>query len=175
MSIPNTITAGTTIELPITLTAYPAPDWQAILIMRGPTQIDLQSHPRNNQHVLSASAATTSTWTPGKYWYALRVTNGTQIEQVEDGELTIAPDLSQTAAAYDGRDHLERVLDAIEAVIEGRASKDQQMYKINHRELQRTPIGDLLLLRNTYRNELARKRRAARGSSLLGRQIKVRF
>ena len=175
MSIPNTITAGTTLEIPVTLTAYPAPAWSLTLVMRGPGKIDLQAAARNNQHVVSAPADTTSEWAPGRYWYSLRVTDGDRVEEVDAGEMVIAPDLMQADASFDGRDHLRRVLDAIEAVIEGRASKDQERYRIKDRELYRTPVGDLLKLRNTYRNELARKNAAKRGSDLLGRQVRVRF
>ena len=77
---------------------------------------------------------------------------------------------------YDGQDHIEKVIDTIEAVIEGRASKDQEGYKINDRELRRTPIADLLLLREKYKRELSRHNLSKNsGNSLLGRKIHVRM
>lgn len=71
--------------------------------------------------------------------------------------------------------HAERVLVAIEAVIEGRASKDQESYKIGDRELVRTPLRDLLLLRDRYREDVRRARSARKGHSLFGRNVSVRF
>jgi hypothetical protein len=93
---------------------------------------------------------------------------------VEAGEVRIAPDLSAQGAGVDSRDHVRKVLDAIEAVIENRASIDQQSYQINNRSLQRTPLNELLKLRSRYRAELAAKN-ASRKRRGMGRTIKVRM
>ena len=53
-------------------------------------------------------------------------------------------------------EHVRRVIDAIEAVIERRATKDQKSYSIDGRSLERTPIDELLLLRDRYRAEWQR-------------------
>ncbi|UXU73696.1 hypothetical protein [Paracoccus sp. SMMA_5] len=98
------------------------------------------------------------------------------VVQIETGNMRLRPDISLIPAGHDGRSHAARVLDAIEAVLENRATMDQQKYAINNRELWRTPIPELLLLRDRYRAELRREQQAARrGQSLLGRQVKVRF
>lgn len=174
--IPEKFAAGTTFAASVTLTAYQAPDWSADLILRGPGQIDLAATSTGATHEFGASAGVTSDWVPGVYWWALRVTQGAEVVQVDEGQLTIAPDLAAVTGTHDGRSHAERVLAAIEAVIENRATTDQQKYTINNRELWRTPIADLLLLRARYRDEVRREQNAARsGQSLLGRQIKVRF
>lgn len=172
---PDTITAGLTLKLPITLTAYPAPDWSLVILLRGAEQIDLTGTASNNQHLIEAPATTTAAWLPGAYWYSVRVTDGTDVFQVEEGTVTIKADLASAGAGYDGRGHVEKVLAAIEAVIEGRASRDQESYKINNRELKRTPIADLLKLRSHYRDELRRLEAAKKGQTLLGRQVLTRF
>ena len=77
------------------------------------------------------------------------------------------PDIAQLAAGHDARSHVQRVLDAIEAVLEKRATLDQEQYRINNRELRRTPIADLLKLRDRYRMELQRAK-AARNGTLFG-------
>jgi hypothetical protein len=174
--IPSKIVAGLTLEIPVTLTAYPAPDWALVLVMRGQSAIDLTSAVNGSSHEISATAAVTGTWAAGSYWFSLRATDGVDVVEIEDGTVEIKPDLAAQSADYDGRGHVEKVLAAIEAVIEGRASKDQERYRINNRELQRTPISDLITLRDTYRAE-ARKLRAtaSRGNSLLGRRVLTRF
>ena len=174
--IPSKIVAGLTLEIPVTLTAYPAPDWTLTLVMRGPDAIDLSSTENGTCHQISAAASVTSAWASGSYWYSLRATDGVDVIEIEDGTVEIKPDLVAQDAGYDGRGHVEKVLSAIEAVIEGRATKDQERYRINNRELQRTPISDLITLRDTYRAE-ARKQRAtaSRGNSLLGRRVLTRF
>lgn len=174
--IPDTIRAGATLDIPVVLTAYPAPDWGLKLILRGPEQIDLDSADDDAAHSLGAAASVTSDWAPGKYWWQLRAIRGAEVVIVEDGQLTITPDLALVEGAHDGRTHAERVLDAINAVIEGRASIDQESYTIKDRSLNRTPLADLIMLKSKYEAEVARERRVAKGgNSLFGRQIKVRF
>lgn len=173
--LPDEITAGVTLDHAVTLIAYPAPEWGLKLIMRGHHPIDLIATPDDTQHRLAASAAVTATWEPGVYWFSLRATRGAEVVEVDEGQIRVRANLAAINNNYDGRSHVERVLASIEAVIEGRATKDQERYTINNRELWRTPIADLLLLRTKYRDELRRLQAAARGQSLLGRQVKVRF
>jgi hypothetical protein len=173
--LPSKITAGLTLELSVTLTAYPAPEWGLTVLLRGPQSHDLQAVADGAQHRISVDAPTTASWTPGEYWYSVRATNGGTVHQVEEGTITVRPDLASASAGYDGRGHAEKVLAAIEAVLENRASQDQQSYTINNRSLQRTPIGDLLKLRSFYRAEVARLKAAGKGNGLLGRLARVRF
>lgn len=170
--IPKEIAAGVTLELGVSFAEHPAPDWSLELTLRGPAAIDITSSADGDAHVISADAAATASWTAGRYSYQLRATDGTDVVTIERGELVIAPDLAAASAGYDGRTHARKVLDAIEAVIEGRASLDQQSYQINNRSLSRTPISDLLKLRNQYRAEV--RAEAQRGAGY-GRKVKVRF
>lgn len=173
--LPDEIRAGVTFIANVTLTAYPASTWTMTLIMRGPEAIDLSAVADGNTHVLRADAATTAAWQPGTYQVSLRVSDGTDVIEADTGSVVIMPDLAGVGAGHDGRSHIQKVLEAIEAVIEGRATRDQESYKINNRELVRTPIEQLLKLRQTYREEARRERAAERGQSLLGRRVLVRF
>lgn len=174
--LPTEITAGVTLDIPITLTAYPAGGgWSLALVLRGPQSIDLTALANGDTHVVHVAAAATADWAAGDYWYTIRVTDGTDVFEVDSGRVKIVGDLTAESDGYDGRSHVDKVLSAIEAVIEGRATRDQESYKINNRELQRTPISDLLKLRDQYRDEARRMRAAAKGQSLLGRRVLVRF
>jgi hypothetical protein len=83
------------------------------------------------------------------------------------------------APGADGRSFVKQALDAIEAVLAKRATKDQERYVIevngSRRELWRTPIGDLLKLRDRYRAEYNAELRAKSGSKLFGPTVRVRF
>lgn len=174
--IPENFVAGTTFDRLLTLIAYPAPDWEVMLFLRGPVAVDVTGVAEGSQHRLAAAAAVTSDWLTGLYLWSLRATREGEVLTVDEGRIRIAPDVAAIAGAFDPRSHARKVLDAIEAVIEGRATIDQQKYTINNRELWRTPIADLLLLRSRYRDEERREKRAGRhGQSLLGRQVKVRI
>jgi len=69
------------------------------------------------------------------------------------------------------------VLDAIEAVIENRATLDQESYQIGGRSLKRMPIADLMRLRQLYRAEVAGEEAAAKLAAGLGtaRKVQVRL
>ena len=85
------------------------------------------------------------------------------------------PDLATKSTGYDARTHARIVLDAIEAVIENRASKDQERYMIAGRELWRTPIPMLLKLRQTYRAEVKAQALAEKIQSGTGVGGRIQF
>ncbi len=173
--IPARISAGLTLDLTLTVTAYPPPDWTLTLVLRGKGIIDLTSVVNGAAHRISVSPGVTAGWTPGFYNYELRASDGSDIVRIESGRLEILPDLMAQAEGYDGRGHAQRVLDAIEAVIEGRASKSERRYRINNRELEQTSIEELLMLRSRYREYVRQERAAARGRNVLGQQVLARF
>jgi FtsP/CotA-like multicopper oxidase with cupredoxin domain len=173
--LPQRIKAGITLDRPVVLTAYPANVWAITVHMRGPGSINVVSVPDGNAHRLRANAEATGTWQPGVYWYSARVSNEDgDVFEIESGEVVIDPNLAEATAGYDGSTHAQRVLSAIEAVLEKRATQDQERYKINNRELWRTPIPELLTLRDRYRAQVKMEARAKRGD-LFGTAVRVRF
>jgi hypothetical protein len=171
--VPEKISAGVDFTARACLSSYAAPTWSLVLLLRGPENIDLSATADGRDHVFSAPASTTTAWPAGRYWYAIRATDGVATREVERGNVEVMPDLANAAEGYDGRSHARITLDAIEAVIEKRATLDQERYRINNRELYRTPISDLLKLREHYRREVAREDAKARGQGLFGKQLKV--
>lgn len=172
---PSEIKAGLTFDLTMLRAAYPAPDWAFAAHLRGPSSINLTAAPDGEGHKFTETAANTANWAAGRYWYSIRATKGDEVREVENGEVTITANLQSAAAGYDGRTHAQICLDNIEAVLEKRATKDQQKYTINNRELWRTPLGDLLALRDHYKAEVAREQATQSGRAIFGRQVRVRF
>lgn len=173
--LPDKIGAGLTFDRLVTLTAYPAPDWVLTVLLRGKSAIDLQATAEGSQHRLHAAADATATWAPGDYWFTVRATRGAEVQEVEQGQLTIMPDMAAAAAGFDGRSHAQKCLEAIEAVLEKRSTLDQDRYRINNRELYRTPVADLMKLRDLYRAEVRREKQAASGKSIFGAMVRVRI
>lgn len=124
---------------------------------------------------VSIAAATTAAYTAGTYAWTAWVEGGSSEKYTVDGGVcTVKADYRAAAAStpLDDRTHARKVLDAIESVIEGRASKDQERYMIAGRELWRTPIPILLKLRQTYRAEVKAQLQAERlqnGTGIGGR------
>lgn len=129
-------------------------------------------------YVIEVASTTTDDYEPGTYAWAAYITRSSDSERMRVGEGTWQ--LRRDLAAEDGADprsHARRVLDAIEATIEGRASKDQSAYSIEGRSLSRMPVGELLQLRSHYVNlvnsELAAQR--TRLGKSAGSTIQARF
>ena len=153
---------------------YPAPTWALSVLLRGPQAINIAATPDDDKHHLVVAATDTSAWAAGQYRFSVRVTDGTSTHEAESGLVVIEADLADMADGTDTSTYAQTSLAAIEAVLGKRATQDQQRYTINNRELWRTPIADLISLRNYFRAEVRRERDAKRGS-LFGRQVRVTF
>jgi hypothetical protein len=101
----------------------------------------------------TATAAVTAAYVAGDYQWQVTATKTTTRYTIAEGWVTLLDNISGRSALYDNRSHAKKVLDAIEAVIEGRASLDQMSYAIAGRQLSRTPIPDLMKLRSLYKDE----------------------
>lgn len=109
---------------------------------------------------ISVAATTTAAYTAGDYTWTAIVTAGAEAFEVDSGLLDVLPRYDQ-AANLDDRTHARKVLEAIEAVIEGRATLDQEEYTIGNRSLKRTPIEELIALRDRYRAEVLSEENAS--------------
>ena len=77
----------------------------------------------------------------------------------------------------DLRSHAKKVLDAIEAVIEGRATIDQSSFSLAGRSLSRMSIDELMTFRDRYNAEYKRevKRSRIRNGKGSGNSVPVKF
>lgn len=89
----------------------------------------------------------------GLYQYAITFQNVVGRFLQDSGRVEVLPDPTQ-APDRELTTHAERTLAAIEAVLENRASKDQQSYSIAGRSITRIPITELLELRKQYKAEV---------------------
>ena len=122
-------------------------------------------------------SATTAAYANGDFhWYAfITRTSDSERIAVDDGYAKIKIDFTDTNA--DHRSHAKKVLDAIEAVLENRASQDQMSYSIAGRSLSRMSITDLMMFRDRYRAEYNQelKKWRIKNKQDTGNTIKVRF
>lgn len=156
------IFSGDTLEKTATLLEYPSSEW--ILSY----EIGTLVLTFNSSHELSSIVNLPS----GIYQYRLLATNistSTIKKTLLNGQVTIV-DL-----AY--RSHARKVLDAIEANIEGRASQAQAEMTINGRSIKYYAPEQLIKLRQTYQKEVANEISQDRINAGLGtsNKILVRF
>lgn len=128
-------------------------------------------------YLVEIASAVTASLTAGDYQWAAFIIRSSDNQRVviDQGRTEILPNLQTTTA--DLRSHAKKVLDAIEAVLENRASQDQMSYSIAGRSLSRMSIDDLMTFRNRYRAEYLREIKLARikNKQASGNTIKVRF
>lgn len=161
---PVKLIAGTTWKWKRTdLTAhYPASaGWALSYHLRGPSVIDITASADGDAFSVTVASATTTGYTAGDYFWAARVKKGAEEYEIGKGRLTIQPNLAAiTAGTYDGRTHARKVLEAIEAVLEKTATREQEQIQIAGRALILRKVGDLLVLRDRYRAEVNREEQA---------------
>lgn len=127
-------------------------------------------------YLVGVAAATTAAYVAGDYSWVAVVTAGSNAYEVDDGNLTLLPKYN-SVADLDDRSHARRVLDAIEAAIEGRASKVQLEYSILNRAIKFWAPADLIKFRQQYKSEVAAEEAAANVASggVNSRRTYVRF
>ncbi len=105
----------------------------------------------------------------GHYEFAKKVADGSETFTLERGFIDVDPDLSADESGVDRRQYAEIALANIEAVMIGKATKDQSSYSLNGRALSRYSIEELnewrALLRSEVRDIRQKARRKAGGKS----------
>jgi len=131
----------------------------------------------SDSYIVEIPSATTASLSSGQYnWYAfITRSSDSQRIAVDEGHAKLELNFANTNA--DNRSHAKKVLDAIEAVLENRASQDQMSYSIAGRSLSRMSIDDLLKFRDRYRSEynIELKKWRIKNKQDTGNTIKARF
>tara|TARA_R110000824_G_scaffold82382_6_gene206499 strand:- start:6303 stop:6872 length:570 start_codon:yes stop_codon:yes gene_type:complete len=178
--IPRTIFAGDTLKFKVSNGDFPASGgWSyRLVLMSTSSKLTLAvSTADGDDHQVEVASTVTAAYATGEYnavGYFSHSTSGRH--SVDEGRVEIKADVA-VATATDLRSHAKTSLDAIESVLESRASLDQMKFQLAGRSLERTPVEDLLKFRDYYRREVEkeeRERRVGDGQSHSGR-IRARF
>ncbi|MDX2074695.1 MAG: hypothetical protein SFX19_10105 [Alphaproteobacteria bacterium] len=171
---PFEIIAGDLIQWKRQLSDYPAnAGWSlSYTLINSALKITINTSADGADHAVSESATTSAGWTAGTYNWQARVTKGSEKYVVDEGTIIIKPNFA-ALTTFDSRTHVKKVLDAIEACIEGTASKDQEEYTIGTRSLKRRSLSELLTLREKYRGYWTQEQNAEKLKNGLGRKNKI--
>lgn len=117
--------------------------------------INITAGESGSDYIVSIPAATSATYAPGVYaWQAfIERTADSERVTVGYGVWTVAADTAADQTT-DQRSFARRALDAVEAVLEKRATTDQEEYSIAGRSLKHTPLPDLIVLRDKLKAEV---------------------
>lgn len=174
---PSTANAGDTWRWTRTLADYPASaGWVlSYTLINAASKITITAAASGDAHAVTVAAGTTAAYAAGTYDWRARVSLAGEVYTVGEGRITVRN--AYAASTFDARSHARKTLDAIEAVIENRASSAVAEYQIAGRQLKNIPVADLLALRDKYRAEVKREDAAAAVAAGLpdSRRVYVRF
>ena len=173
---PARIVAGDTAKWLRSLPDFPASSGWSLTyrLVNAGAAYSFTSTASGDDHLITVSAATTAGWTAGDYSWRTQATLSGEVYTIASGQIVIDPAFG---SAIDARSDARKALDAVDAMLLGRATSGVQEYKIAGRMLMHIPIPELLALRDRLRMDVSREDAAnavASGASLPGR-IAVRF
>ena len=180
---PLEVIAGDTLTWKKSFSDYPASDSWVLsyaLVKDGKIILidDTEVTTDGDYHVVEVSAETSAAYTAGTYKWQAYVTLSGARYQVGEGTMEIKPNFATQSTGYDGRTTVKQTLDALEAMMLRKASKDQMSLTVpNGRRVDRLSPEQLLMWRDRMKSEYEKEKQADRIARGLGggNHIMVRF
>ena len=177
---PLYFTAGDTVEWTKTLPDYPVSDnWVLSYHFVGASIFSVTGTNDGSNHKIIIPASTSGTYAAGDYRYQAYVTKSGIRKEIADGFITINLNFATITTPSDQRSHVKKVLDSIEAVIEGRATEYDTSYSIAGRSLSKMSLDELIKARHEYKKlynqEILNERRKRGLSTSPIKQHKIVF
>lgn len=171
--IPSDLIAGDTWIFDRDYADYPRSTWSATAYFENSAgSFNVASTANGTAQRFTIAAATTATYSAGRYRVRVRVTDGPSTYIAESAWVDVEVDPAK-AGNQDPRSWARRTLDALEAFLEGNATTAQQSMSIQGRSLSRWSLAELQQFRNQLRAEVRTEEQGSNAG--LGRDIKVRY
>ena len=172
--------AGTYVQWCRQLSDYPAGSGWALsyALVKPGKLITFNATPSGDLHLVTLTKTTTENYEAGSYAWQAFVEKDDERHLVGTGTIEIKPNYAAMAAAgYDGRSHVVKVRDALRAMVEGRATKEQRQTVVAGQVIEYMPVAQLLTWLNKYEADAKNEERAERITKGLGHDgnIYVRF
>ncbi len=164
--MPASLIAGDSLLLAIPVGNYPASSGFTVSLvlqaLAGAAPVTVNATDGAAEWDIAVSSATSAALAPGSYRYLIAATKAGDRTTIDSGEVQVLPDPAK--AAQDQRSQARRALDAIDAMLEGRASSEDMKFTFaDGRALEKIPHGDLLALRQHFARKVARELNKGRG------------
>lgn len=159
---PTDIVAGTTLAFTKSLADYPASSGWALsyVLVNAAGRQTFNASAAGSDFAVTVAASTTQDWAAGTYSLQGFVTKSGETFTVVNTTMKVLPNVVTGSGGVDTRSHAKKVLDALEALLEGKASQDQKSLTIAGRSISRMDVKDLLDWRDKYRAEVAKEAQA---------------
>lgn len=151
---PETFSAGDSLSWKKSLADFvPADGYSLTYCFRGLnlTSLDVTSTASGATHLVTIATDASASLIPGEYTVAgYAVKSGERVE-IYRGTVAVTQNIFTIEAGKDTRTQARRILDNVEAVIEGRASSSILGSTVDGTRLDRIPMVDLIMLRDKYK------------------------
>lgn len=177
---PEIITQGDTIKWRKSLPDYlPSDGWVLTYQFAHHDEPNVSVNATNNgdqTHLVTISATASAAFRRAGTWmWQAYVTLSGERFTVARGSIVVRPDIASVPNA-DTRSHARKVLDAIEAVLENRATMEQSSIAIGGQSITLLAPEELIRWRSVYAAEVQMEERAEKIRQGLGaRRIRTRF
>lgn len=176
LNIPRQITPGDTLTWRDSFTDFLPPEYTLSWAIRGEVALSTTAIAVGDEFETTISKEQSATLPSGTYYFQayLTASSGDRIT-IGSGQITVAANLETAAGSYDGSSSAQKMLIAVEAAIQARLTGGAvDSYEIRGRSLARTPLPDLVKLRDQLKIEVARQQAAA-GLMPDARRLFVKF
>lgn len=146
---PACLNAGDTSKFTMSFADYGAPTWAAVIHLRGASSLDVTATADGTSHAFVITTAQSALLQPGTYSWAVRVSDGGELYTAAEGTLVVEANIA-LALAGDFVSHAERMLAAIDAVLDGRITADVESYSIGGRAVTKHSLTELKKLRQHF-------------------------
>lgn len=161
---PANFTAGDTVKWTKSLADYlPADGWVlSYAIVQASVQKTITATDNGDgTHLATITATDSGGYATGIWSWQAYVTKASERYTVANGTFEVLANFADQGSGYDARSHVKKVLDALEATILGKASKDQISISVQGRSLSKMTPEQLIKWRDIYKAEYARETQAA--------------
>ena len=144
---PQQVTANDTMTWRRHSDEYPPSNgWILSYALRGPSSLDFTATSDADGFVIDASAPSVA----GEYFLQGMVSNGTERHTIHKSTVSVLPDLSTVTGAYDGRSTTKIILDALDAVLAGDATKAILEMDVDGTRIKNKTTAQLMTARGVY-------------------------
>ena len=175
---PEKLTSGVTWKWKKTISDYPASEWTLSYYLRkdGATATSFSAAADGDSYLVTVAAATTAAYASGIYDFIGWVIKGTEKFEIFNSMIEVLPNPTNSSS-YDPRSHARRVMELLEAAMEGRVPNGMESYSIGGRSINKIPLNQLRELWEKYKMDVVMEEQAERliNGRRSGKNIGVRF
>ena len=124
--------------------------------------ISLTASESGTDYIIEYDSTATAVFPVGVYQWSAFITKTSDSNRIQIDSGTWEVIENKATSTTDPEPHAKKVLDALEAVIENRATQDQMSYSIAGRSLSRMSQDDLNAFRDKYKAEWLKEKRMQR-------------